>query len=140
VTVITAPAFSKGRRYIGFEGISRLRIGPTSAGDTVRRRTRWKDKRMNVGVKQDRGSIHIDTEECKGCGLCMEACPPRVLSLSERLNHYGYRNALYSGSGCSGCGICFFACPEPGAITVLRLAPLLQGETASGIGSKGVAA
>ena len=75
----------------------------------------------NERVKQDRGSIRVDTNECKGCGLCIEACPPKVIALSERLNHYGYRTATYSGSGCTGCGICFFACPEPGAIAVLRL-------------------
>lgn len=78
---------------------------------------------MNVGVKHDRGLIQVDTNECKGCGLCMEACPPKVIALSERLNHYGYRTATYAGSGCTGCGICFLACPEPGAITVLRLDP-----------------
>ncbi len=71
--------------------------------------------------KPDRGRLEIDGEECKGCGLCIEACPPKVISLSERLNHYGYRTALYSGSGCTACGICFMACPEPGAITVMRL-------------------
>jgi len=71
--------------------------------------------------KQDRGSLRVNVEECKGCGLCIEACPPKVIGLSERLNHYGYRTATYAGSGCTGCGICFLACPEPGAITVLRL-------------------
>jgi NAD-dependent dihydropyrimidine dehydrogenase PreA subunit len=71
--------------------------------------------------KQDRGQLRIDEEECKGCGLCIEACPPKVISMSERLNHYGYRTALYAGAGCTGCGICFMACPEPGAITVYRL-------------------
>jgi NAD-dependent dihydropyrimidine dehydrogenase PreA subunit len=74
-------------------------------------------------VKRDRGLIRVDSDECKGCALCIEACPPKVLALSQRLNHYGYRTATYSGSGCTGCGICFFACPEPGAITVLRLDP-----------------
>ena len=71
--------------------------------------------------KPDRGQLRIDEEECKGCGLCIEACPPKVISLSERLNHFGYRTALYLGSGCTACGICFMVCPEPGAITVLRL-------------------
>ena len=71
--------------------------------------------------KQDRGQLRIDEEECKGCGLCIEACPPKVIAMSERLNHYGYRTALYAGAGCTGCGICFMACPEPGAITVYRL-------------------
>jgi 2-oxoglutarate ferredoxin oxidoreductase subunit delta len=72
--------------------------------------------------KPDRGKLEIDTEECKGCGLCIEACPPRVIGMSERLNHFGYRTAVYAGAGCTGCGICFMACPEPGAITVYRLA------------------
>jgi len=76
---------------------------------------------MTDEKKPDRGQLRIDEQECKGCGLCIEACPPKVISLSERLNHYGYRTALYQGSGCTGCGICFMACPEPGAITVLRL-------------------
>jgi len=71
--------------------------------------------------RPDRGQLHIHDEECKGCGLCIEACPPKVISMSERLNHYGYRTALYAGAGCTGCGICFMVCPEPGAITVYRL-------------------
>jgi 2-oxoglutarate ferredoxin oxidoreductase subunit delta len=74
----------------------------------------------NAG-KRDRGLLQVDTNECKGCGLCIEACPPKAIHLSDELNHYGYRTATYTGTGCSGCGICFFACPEPGAITVLRL-------------------
>lgn len=87
---------------------------------------------MSVGVKHDRGLIHVDTNECKGCGLCIEACPPKVMALSERLNHYGYRTATYAGTGCTGCGICFLACPEPGAITVLRLDPSALGRAHAG--------
>jgi NAD-dependent dihydropyrimidine dehydrogenase PreA subunit len=68
--------------------------------------------------KQDRGLLRVHEAECKGCGLCIEACPPKVIRLSEALNHYGYRTAVYAGSGCTGCGICFMACPEPGALAV----------------------
>ena len=71
--------------------------------------------------KQDRGMLRVDADECKGCGLCVEACPPKTIALSEGLNHYGYRTATYAGTGCTGCGICFMVCPEPGAITVLKL-------------------
>jgi 2-oxoglutarate ferredoxin oxidoreductase subunit delta len=77
---------------------------------------------MTDAVKRDRGLLKIDEEECKGCGLCVEACPPKVIALGDRLNHYGYRTAVYAGAGCTGCGICFMACPEPGAITVMRAA------------------
>ncbi len=80
-----------------------------------------KEFTMSNAEKKDRGMLRIDEAECKGCGLCIEACPPKVIALSDRLNHYGYRPAEYSGSGCTGCGICFLACPEPGAITVFRL-------------------
>ncbi|MGB7722131.1 MAG: 4Fe-4S binding protein, partial [Bryobacteraceae bacterium] len=31
----------------------------------------------------------MSAEECKGCGLCIEACPPKVLRLADHLNHYG---------------------------------------------------
>jgi NAD-dependent dihydropyrimidine dehydrogenase PreA subunit len=81
--------------------------------------------------KKDRGKLRVDVDECKGCGLCAEACPPKVIALSERLNHYGYRTATYAGAGCTGCGICFMVCPEPGAITVLKLAhpPVNTGHT-----------
>ena len=77
---------------------------------------------MTSNAKPDRGSVNLNSEECKGCGLCVEACPPKVLRLSAGLNRYGYHPAEYPGSGCTGCGICYFACPEPGGIAVLRLA------------------
>lgn len=88
---------------------------------------------MTTAEKKDRGLLRTDQEECKGCGLCVEACPPRVISLSERLNHYGYRTAVYAGHGCTGCGICFLACPEPGAITVYRRNTTVQKASAEAV-------
>jgi ferredoxin len=72
---------------------------------------------------QPRGNVIIDVEECKGCGLCVDSCPPECLELASELNHYGVHAAQYSGEGCTGCGACFYCCPEPGAITVERLTP-----------------
>ncbi|MGH9803568.1 MAG: 4Fe-4S dicluster domain-containing protein [Candidatus Acidiferrales bacterium] len=77
---------------------------------------------MNERQRSDRGLVEVNTEECKGCGLCVEACPPRVLRLSSELNRHGVHFAEYAGAGCSGCGICFFVCPEPGGLTVYRAA------------------
>ncbi len=70
--------------------------------------------------RRDRGLLRVNEEECKGCGLCVAACPPKAIAMGEHLNRYGYRTAHYKGEGCSACGICFLVCPEPGAITVLR--------------------
>ena len=64
--------------------------------------------------------VLIQVDDCKGCGLCVDACPVDVLDFSEKLNSMGYRPAHYKGSACTGCGICFYTCPEPGAITVIR--------------------
>jgi 2-oxoglutarate ferredoxin oxidoreductase subunit delta len=97
-------------------------------------------KRDQNSSKNSRGLLQIDIDECKGCGLCIEACPPKVISMSEALNHYGYRTAVYAGAGCTACGICFMACPEPGAITVLRAVMRKETETHAVIDSLEVAA
>jgi NAD-dependent dihydropyrimidine dehydrogenase PreA subunit len=70
-----------------------------------------------------KGSVTISAEECKGCSLCVESCPPKCLELESGLNTYGAHPAHYTGEGCTGCGICFYCCPEPGAIEVYRLTP-----------------
>jgi 2-oxoglutarate ferredoxin oxidoreductase subunit delta len=68
-----------------------------------------------------RGKVFISVEECKGCGLCVESCPPRCLLLAPELSAYGVHPARYIGRECTACGICFYCCPEPGAVTVYRL-------------------
>jgi MinD superfamily P-loop ATPase len=73
-------------------------------------------------MSEARGMVVIHSEECKACGLCLEACPPRCLVLEDDLSAYGVHPARYTGEGCTGCGICFYCCPEPGAITVYRAA------------------
>ncbi|MBI4461722.1 MAG: ferredoxin family protein [Acidobacteria bacterium] len=88
---------------------------------------------MSHTEKADRGLLELDSEECKGCGLCVEACPPKVLRLADTLNHTGLHPVAYLGSGCTGCGICFFVCPEPGAITVLRAAATTSEERKSAV-------
>ena len=60
----------------------------------------------------------VEPDKCKGCGLCIAACPKKVLVFSPKLNSKGYHYAEYVGSGCVGCGNCFYNCPEPDAITV----------------------
>lgn len=71
-------------------------------------------------MAESRGYVTVDAEECKGCGLCVESCPPKVLKLAAELSHQGVHPAEYLGERCTGCGICFYCCPEPGAITVYK--------------------
>ena len=71
--------------------------------------------------KADRGHLELNSDECKGCALCVGACPPKALQMTDQLNRFGYRPVAYQGHGCTGCGICFLVCPEPGGIRVLRL-------------------
>jgi Pyruvate/2-oxoacid:ferredoxin oxidoreductase delta subunit len=70
---------------------------------------------------QPRAKVTIDAEECKGCGLCVDSCPPQCLELAPELNANGVHPARCNGHICTGCGICFYCCPEPGAITVYRM-------------------
>ena len=67
-----------------------------------------------------KGIAIIDEERCKGCGLCIEACPQGVLSFSGRLNRSGY-NVTHAErpDDCIGCGFCAITCPDV-AIEVYR--------------------
>jgi len=88
---------------------------------------------------QARGKVFVEQEECKGCGVCVSACPPKCLELRPELNAYGVHAAHYTGESCTACGICFYVCPEPGAITVYRLvaakpvAPGVEGNHAAAL-------
>jgi 2-oxoisovalerate ferredoxin oxidoreductase delta subunit len=62
----------------------------------------------------------IDSEECKGCGRCVRACPRGCLKLGEAVNSRGYRFVVYQGADCTGCAMCYYACPEPHALRIHR--------------------
>jgi len=65
-------------------------------------------------------TVDIKVDQCKGCLLCIDACPKKVLSVSKSFNVLGYQYAELSAEGCSGCDACYYACPEPGAISVIK--------------------
>ena len=67
------------------------------------------------------GIVTILVDRCKGCGLCIAACPTHSLAVSPSLNRLGYHPAEFlEGTGCTACGVCFYACPEPAALEVYR--------------------
>jgi len=58
------------------------------------------------------GKITIDFERCKGCALCLGACPNNVITISEKSNSKGYFPAQPTGSNCTGCANCAIVCPD----------------------------
>ncbi len=66
-----------------------------------------------------KGDILIDIEKCKGCELCVDACPQHSLEASRKVNQKGYLYIVKIEDNCTGCTNCALVCPE-GAITVYR--------------------
>lgn len=68
------------------------------------------------------GTIVINEVRCKGCGLCVEACPKHLIALdSGSVNTKGYSPAtlIDPEQACTGCTLCAVMCPDV-CITVYR--------------------
>ncbi|MBE5780257.1 MAG: 4Fe-4S dicluster domain-containing protein [Clostridiales bacterium] len=71
-------------------------------------------------MAQVRGAF-IDANICKGCGLCVTACPKKIIEIdTSTINAKGYAPAhVVDQDGCIACGACYGMCPDC-AITVER--------------------
>ena len=65
------------------------------------------------------GKIKINSERCKGCGLCITVCPKLGIVISAKSNKTGYLPAEKNENDCTGCGLCAVICPDA-AIEVFR--------------------
>ena len=67
------------------------------------------------------GNVVVSVDRCKGCSLCVVACPTHSLQIGNTMNRLGYHPVDFlPDTGCTGCGVCFYACPEPAALAVYR--------------------
>ncbi len=68
-----------------------------------------------------KGKVTFNQDLCKGCALCVEACPVGIVQIDKStINKKGYNPASVSDvDKCLGCTNCATMCPDS-VITVER--------------------
>ena len=58
--------------------------------------------------------LTFETDLCKGCGLCVSACPKGCLTIdTSSINQKGYSPAVMADQEkCIGCAFCATMCPD----------------------------
>ena len=58
--------------------------------------------------------VTFNEDLCKGCGLCVDACPKGILTLSAgRINSKGHHPAeITDQAACVACAFCSTMCPD----------------------------
>lgn len=64
-----------------------------------------------MNSKRSKGAVLIEAERCKGCELCIPACPVNALRMSDARNSKGYLIPELL-DGCTGCTACQLICPD----------------------------
>jgi 2-oxoglutarate ferredoxin oxidoreductase subunit delta len=65
--------------------------------------------------------VIVNVTFCKGCGLCVDACPQEIIELNDEIiTQKGYHPAqCIDEDACTGCISCALMCPDA-AITIER--------------------
>lgn len=60
------------------------------------------------------GKVSFETDRCKGCSLCIDVCPKKILALNTSdVNCSGYYPISCTDmSKCIGCAFCAIICPD----------------------------
>lgn len=53
--------------------------------------------------------LTVDYEKCTGCGACVQRCPKRCISWTQR--EFGFRYPQIDKDACVNCGLCEKVCP-----------------------------
>jgi 2-oxoglutarate ferredoxin oxidoreductase subunit delta len=57
--------------------------------------------------------LYVNAAYCKGCLICVEACPKGAIATSASINAKGYTLPEESDmSRCNGCRLCELVCPD----------------------------
>jgi len=58
-------------------------------------------------------TVLVEKDRCKGCGLCVSACPSHVLAMTQEINAKGYFYPMVEHpDDCNGCRHCALVCPD----------------------------
>lgn len=58
--------------------------------------------------------VSFNTDICKGCGLCVTACPKGLIVIADnKINRKGHSPAeITDQAACIGCAFCATMCPD----------------------------
>jgi 2-oxoglutarate ferredoxin oxidoreductase subunit delta len=70
------------------------------------------DKRI-WRLKNTMPKLYIEDKYCKGCGICIEFCPAKILKPAQKINSRGYFPPESDEmEKCKNCGLCSLLCPD----------------------------
>jgi 2-oxoglutarate ferredoxin oxidoreductase subunit delta len=58
-------------------------------------------------MAKNKARVEINTEWCKGCGICVVFCPKQVLVLNRR-----EKSEVSKPENCTACMMCEWRCPD----------------------------
>ncbi len=68
--------------------------------------------------------IVILEDLCKGCGICIDLCPMKILKKSTRMTKKGvFAPEVVDPTKCTACKICQYYCPDLAIFIVGRPSP-----------------
>lgn len=81
---------------------------------------------LYVRHTQGDAALLVNRDWCKGCSICVEACPKSILALDD-----GERVIVTDMEQCIFCGVCAVRCPD--FCFILDRGSRLNGSTTEGL-------